>query len=107
MYRWVSSARPQTKLEGGSGENVPSERVMTLSFSVPVAVLPQKETDENAMAVDGASAPAKAPPRLPPVTPPTCDVQGCTAVRKYRLVRDFQKGACGMGHLKVLEAQFA
>ncbi len=78
---------------------------MTMSFSVPASVLAPK--NENAMEVDGGAVaiPVPPPPRLPPATPPMCDVQGCTAVRKYRLVRDFQKGACGMGHLKLLEAQ--
>ncbi|KAI0724428.1 hypothetical protein C8T65DRAFT_704298 [Cerioporus squamosus] len=99
MYRWVSSARSQPKEAAGQET---AERVMTMTFSVPASVLAPK--NENAMEVDhGAAVPP--PPRLPPATPPTCDVQGCTALRKYRLVRDFQKGACGMGHLKLLEAQ--
>ena len=99
MYRWVSSARSQLKA-GAEGES--AERVMTMSFSVPTSVLAPK--NENAMEVDAAAS-APPQPRLPPTTPPTCDVQGCTAVRKYRLVRDFQKGACGMGHLRLLETQ--
>lgn len=78
---------------------------MTMSFSVPVMAFPQRG-DENAMEVDSASTSAS-PPRIPPAVQPTCDVQGCTSTRKYRLVRDFQKGACGMGHLKQLEAQIA
>ncbi|RDX55993.1 hypothetical protein OH76DRAFT_1460659 [Lentinus brumalis] len=100
MYRWVSSARSLPK---EAGEQEDAERVMTMSFSVPASVLAPK--NENAMEVDGGAVPVPPPPRLPQATPPMCDVQGCTAVRKYRLVRDFQKGACGMGHLKLLEAQ--
>jgi Ino eighty subunit 2 len=34
-----------------------------------------------------------------------CDVPGCQEGRKYRLVRDWERGACGMGHLKVLEGK--
>ncbi len=107
MYRWVSSARSPSTPAEGEGEK--TERVMTLSFSVPVSVLPHQEGGEDAMQVDGGSGslPVPPPPRLPPATPPKCDVQGCTSLRKYRLVRDFQKGACGLGHLKVLEAQVA
>jgi Ino eighty subunit 2 len=34
-----------------------------------------------------------------------CAVDGCTAKRKYRLVRDWERGACGMDHLYILERQ--
>ena len=34
---------------------------------------------------------------------PECDVQGCFRTRKYKLVKDWTMGACGMGHLKMLE----
>ncbi|KAM5538159.1 hypothetical protein V8D89_008046 [Ganoderma adspersum] len=107
MYRWVSSARSPSTLAEGEGEK--TERVMTMSFSVPVSVLPQQEEGEDAMQLDsgGRSLPVHQRPRSPPTTPPKCDVKGCTSLRKYRLVRDFQKGACGLSHLKVLEAQVA
>ncbi|TFK34308.1 PAPA-1-like conserved region-domain-containing protein [Crucibulum laeve] len=32
-----------------------------------------------------------------------CAVEGCTLARKYRLVKDWTTGACGMEHLRVLE----
>lgn len=109
MYRWVSSARPPVTSEAKEGDVASVERVMTLTFSVPVAVFPQQQGNggEDAMQVDGATASLAQLPRIPPSAPPTCDVQGCKEIRKYRLVRDFKKGACGMGHLKVLEAQSA
>lgn len=88
MYRWVST----TKVPPVAGSDEPR---MLLSFSVPVAVLPQPQ-DEAAQ----ETAPARPPPLQAP-----CDVEGCGAMRKYRLVKDWQRGACGMAHLKVLEAQ--
>ena len=77
MYRWVSSK----KVDGESAH-------MVLSFSVPpsVAALPPPEPSE---------------PR--PKAPANCAVEGCDLPRKYRLVRDFTIGACGMPHLKILE----
>ena len=38
MYRWVSSARPPVTSEAKEGDVASVERVMTLTFSVPVAV---------------------------------------------------------------------
>ncbi|EIW64790.1 uncharacterized protein TRAVEDRAFT_68517 [Trametes versicolor FP-101664 SS1] len=101
MYRWVSRAQPLPKAgEEGEGSVPPTERTSVISFSIPVAALPPTDAaGDNAMQVDNP------PPRLPPSSPPHCDVQGCSEFRKYRLVRDFHKGACGMSHLKVLEAQ--
>lgn len=106
MYRWVSSARSPSTPVRGEGEK--ADRIMTLSFSVPVFALPQ-EGSEDAMQVDGRNGSLFLPPpqRLPPATPPNCDVQGCTSLRKYRLVQDFHKGACGLNHLRALEAQVA
>lgn len=98
MYRWVSSARPRPTAD--AEDDTPSERVMTLSFSVPVSAIPQKLAEEAiAMEVDNGTNIATSSRR------PNCDVQGCTSLRKYRLVRDFRKGACGMSHLKLLEGQ--
>lgn len=37
-----------------------------------------------------------------PRPPSLCDVPGCDAFRKYRLVTAFEKGACGIEHLRVL-----
>ena len=78
---------------------------MTLSFSVPASLLPTP----HQVAVDGdedgdvkMDTHEQAPkPRAPTV----CNVDGCTATRKYRLVRDLERGACGMGHLHLLETQ--
>lgn len=101
MYRWVSRVQPIPKTEEEEGEATPADEKKTvLSFSVPVSALPP--ADENAMQVETGAA---VPPGFPQTTPPHCDVQGCGELRKYRLVRDFRRGACGMSHLKVLESQ--
>ena len=76
MYRWSSTTMSP------SGE-------MTLAFSVPVSALP----------------PVPSETRWPVGETPVCDVSGCARARKYRLVTDWVKGACGMAHLKMLERQ--
>ncbi|KAH8100622.1 hypothetical protein BXZ70DRAFT_164814 [Cristinia sonorae] len=95
-YRWVSS----TKIV----EDTAKEKAMALSFAIPVSVFPTQEYSESAevkMDVDPLSPSAP----LPPITKkPLCDVEGCGIVRKYRLVKDWQRGACGMAHLKALES---
>jgi Ino eighty subunit 2 len=85
MYRWISSARTSRT------ENEGVVRSMTLTFSVPVGTV-GKVSGEDAMPVDRTE---KAPALL-------CDVNGCTQVRKYKLVKDGRRGACGMSHLKLL-----
>ena len=105
MYRWVSSTK--TIPGGANDKEETGTRVMSLSFSVPVSVIPKVEhTDDSAMAVDQPPAPPAAPVVPPPRTIPECDIEGCRAKRKYRLVRDFQRGACGMDHLRQLEETF-
>lgn len=98
MYRWISTTRVPGAEEG-------AEPKMLLSFSVPVSTLPQPVTPkliEGVMDVDQPTSQTRQPR---PVV--RCDVEGCDALRKYRLVREFQRGACGLAHLKHLEAQSA
>ncbi|KAG6379920.1 hypothetical protein JVT61DRAFT_10486 [Boletus reticuloceps] len=91
MYRWISTTKPLPgDAEPGSRDETLGR--MKLRFSVPVSVLPPD-----------ATLPSET--RLPPAEAPVCDVSGCERVRKYRLVRDWLKGACGMEHLKILEHQ--
>lgn len=104
MYRWVSTSRVSStqsaKGEAGIGKK------MSLSFSVPVSVLPpvaDSDSAPTAMDVDKPAPPGKPAEQVQA----KCDVRGCSERRKYRLVRDFAKGACGMTHLKALEAQLA
>ncbi|KAJ3576369.1 hypothetical protein NP233_g459 [Leucocoprinus birnbaumii] len=77
MYRWTSS----TKKVDGESPN------MVLSFSVPqsIALVPPESEEPK--------------PRGPEI----CAVEGCSQLRKYRLVKDWTIGACGMPHLKLLE----
>lgn len=82
MYRWVSNK---------SG----------LSFSLPVAAVTVSE-EAGAMDVDSA---VKKIEEKREISKAFCDVRGCGEVRKYRLVRDWERGACGMIHLKVLEGK--
>jgi Ino eighty subunit 2 len=71
------------------------EKKMSLTFSVPVDIA--AGGDEAAMQIDSGGM-ATLPGKVV-----RCDVQGCAEPRKYRLVRDWKRGACGIGHLRVLE----
>ncbi|KAF9459776.1 hypothetical protein BDZ94DRAFT_1267341 [Collybia nuda] len=88
MYRWVSSVKMK---EGG-------EPTMAITFSVPVSAmppqpqsLPLESTDVNA--------------RLP--APKICAAPGCGKPMRYRVVKDWAKGACGITCLKVVETSIA
>jgi Ino eighty subunit 2 len=107
MYRWVSSVR-------GGGE----EKKMVLSYSVPVCVLnsypagvmnvaasgEENIGQDNAMVLDTNESPQEKHLGHPLRVQYPCDMFGCTQPRKYRMVKDWTRGACGMGHLKELEA---
>src|ERR1700761_7582379 len=93
MYRWISNK------EG-------------LSFAIPMGFLPKLRTPPGETESE-AQAPASQPQvtlpnhnvNLYPARPiPQCSVSGCEAQRKYRLVKSFERGACGMEHLRVLQA---
>ena len=104
MYRWVSTSRVPSTPGGAEGE-ASTEKKMALTFSVPVSVLPPSEESESAPTAMDVDKPA--PEKPAGQVQAKCDVQGCSERRKYRLVRDFAKGACGMAHLKALETQLA
>lgn len=93
-YRWISTLRP-------SPDAPPGDK-MFLSFSVPTSLLPQPEFDADG---DTKMAPAQDDELRKPrsAAQAVCDVEGCTVRRKYRLVRDRERGACGMDHLHLLE----
>ena len=89
-WRWISSTR--ALVTSSTPEDGVAEGKMHLTLGVPASVL---------------STALPAPPPSPPLPKEKlrCDVPGCTEVRKYRLVRDWVRGACGLIHLKVLEAE--
>jgi Ino eighty subunit 2 len=97
MYRWTSTTKPPPVVAAEGTEAASqddSEGKMRLMFSIPVSVLPPEGTVPQA-------SEAKPTPSIKPI----CDVSGCQQTRKYRVVKDWMKGACGMEHLKVLEHQ--
>ena len=105
MYRWISTIKSPDSAamttEGGVRDegvdvDMNESRAMRLMFSVPVCAFPP---DVQAQTADQV--------RVPLVTKPICDVGGCGRSRKYRLVQDWHKGACGMDHLKLLESRTA
>ena len=91
MYRWVSSACRQ---EGTD------EMQMRITFSVPVSVLPSNE-DAGVPKADKYEGGGKV---MIPERPATCATPGCHKPFRYRLVKDWTRGACGMACLKALEA---
>jgi Ino eighty subunit 2 len=96
-YRWISTLK--------ASPDAPPGDKMLLSFSVPTSLLPvvhQPALDGDGDAIMAAQEQQRqqeSKPRAPAV----CDVDGCMATRKYRLVRDWEHGACGMEHLHILE----
>jgi Ino eighty subunit 2 len=109
----------------GKGEAKEGERKMVITFSVPESLLPKPppsaspsedtagvaKMDLDSGASIGVPHVSGASSAVPPVPGPgkgpgVCAIQGCTAARKYRFVKDWTVGACGMGHLKDLEGQW-
>ena len=94
-YRWISTLKPSP--------DAPAGDKMFLSFSVPTSLLPTTTDPVDADGDIKMETKQEQEPRV--VVPAVCGVDGCTAKRKYRLVRDWERGACGMDHLHILERQ--
>jgi Ino eighty subunit 2 len=94
MYRWVSSACRQEVTDGST------EMRMRITFSVPVSVLPSNE-DAGVLKAGKDEEDGRA---VRPERPATCAAPGCQKPFRYRLVKDWTRGACGMACLKALEA---
>ncbi|CAK5284544.1 unnamed protein product [Mycena citricolor] len=96
MYRWVSTTRPPAPSDAAAMEVDGDEKHMSLSFAIPgdfLAGLDHQPGTEGAISA--------APSALAPI----CGVSGCGLTRKYRLVGgEWGSGACGMDHLKLLQA---
>jgi Ino eighty subunit 2 len=93
-YRWISTLKP-------SPDAPPGDK-MFLSFSVPTSLLPTTITPPVDAEGD-IKMETKQEQEPQAIVPAVCAVDGCTAKRKYRLVRDWERGACGMDHLHILE----
>jgi Ino eighty subunit 2 len=91
MYRWVSSSR---STEDGVTPT------MVMSFGVPQAV----DVAAHEAHIQEAAAHAELL-KKPAQQPSLCGIDGCTKPRKYRLVKDWTTGACGLPHLKMLEGR--
>jgi Ino eighty subunit 2 len=83
---------------------------MFLSFSVPASLLPEDQSAAPDVDADGdikmeTTQEQEQEQKAQVTVPAVCAVDGCTAKRKYRLVRDGERGACGMDHLHILERQ--
>ena len=85
----VDDAEKKDGTDAVSTLNKSTLREMTITFSVPPELVP--------------TAPSQGPPQ--PRTIPPCAVQGCTELRKYRLVgaKDPEVGACSAPHLNALQ----
>jgi Ino eighty subunit 2 len=93
MYRWISSTRP---VDDGQGSVTPA---MVMSFSVPQSVNVAARESQIREAAAYAEELRKAKEQ-----PSQCAIDGCSHPRKYRLVKNWDTGACGLAHLKALEA---
>ncbi|KAJ7234346.1 hypothetical protein B0H12DRAFT_1239050 [Mycena haematopus] len=95
MYRWISTTRGPPPSSTDAEKNVPDDRVMRISFSIPAS---------SSLHLIPVAPPAVEQQKMK--TPALCGVAGCGRDRRYRLVgREWGAGACGMGHLKVLEGR--
>ncbi|KAJ7436821.1 PAPA-1-like conserved region-domain-containing protein, partial [Mycena latifolia] len=96
MYRWVSTSRRAADGSTPVKDTMPveSDPSVSISFSIPESLLPAPGDDE------------KIKIELSAVAPSRCAVNGCDQARKYRAVgKAWGVGACGLGHLKVLEGR--
>lgn len=96
-----ASSTPAGAVLSGSGSSLPAPTGNSSSASTSTHVLPNSLTGQGKSDSSNGSlsVAAVALPRPPAI----CDVAGCLEKRKYRVVRDFGKGACGIVHLKQLE----
>ncbi|KAF7307862.1 PAPA-1 domain-containing protein [Mycena kentingensis (nom. inval.)] len=97
MYRWISTSRPPARsTDDGDAMQVDETPVdaalaSRLAFCVPDALMPSSSVADASDPLADAST--------------RCAVDGCSARRKYRAVgRDWGVGACGLPHLKLLQA---
>jgi Ino eighty subunit 2 len=96
MYRWISTSRvPVMQDDNDRSKGTGERKEMRITFSVPISVLPPS-VPTGAVVELAKSVPLARPER--------CAAPGCGKPFKYRLVKDWAKGACGIVCLKTLEA---
>ncbi|KAJ7234343.1 hypothetical protein B0H12DRAFT_1327683 [Mycena haematopus] len=96
MYRWISTTRGLPPSSTDAEKNSPEDPVMRISFSIPAS---------SPLHTISAAPPSPAIEKKAQA-PAVCGVAGCGKDRRYRLVGgEWGAGACGMGHLKVLEGR--
>jgi Ino eighty subunit 2 len=96
MFRWISSARLVEEVPNGI-----ATRATSFTFAVPQSLDPAtRDEARQAMASQQQETARRATTNVI-----QCAVAGCSAPRKYRLVKNWTSGACGLGHLKVLEGR--
>ncbi|KAF7343128.1 PAPA-1 domain-containing protein [Mycena venus] len=102
MYRWVSTSRPPQTAMPVTETEPPVTSI--ISFSVPESFLPSLESESqppHKVIIQVSTAVAQPEPGRE-----RCAVEGCEEARKYRAVgKAWGVGACGMGHLRVLEGR--
>ncbi|KAF5392069.1 hypothetical protein D9757_003335 [Collybiopsis confluens] len=91
-----ASAVSDVRAEPISNQTLGQEKQMRIYLAVPATFLPPASEDTAAAALSST---------LGPQLSAVCAVSGCGLERKYRLVKDWKIGACGMEHLKVLEGR--
>ncbi|KAF7325092.1 PAPA-1 domain-containing protein [Mycena kentingensis (nom. inval.)] len=111
MYRWITTTREQVAENGAATPPAADVSMEESTTGVPAEPRTENDMNTNSMrfvfgvplsALTELPAPSKTPP---PRSPAVCAVDGCEKDRKYRLVGgDWGVGACGMGHLKMLQA---
>ncbi|RDB14982.1 hypothetical protein Hypma_016176 [Hypsizygus marmoreus] len=115
MYRWISTSRvPVPPAVDADGDViVDAAPTMRISFSVPLSVRPapppvgENESQAQTEAVLHPLQPCdneNEDERRRNTRPKVCAAPGCGKPVRYRLVRDWAQGACGMTCLKTLEA---
>ncbi|KIJ48782.1 hypothetical protein M422DRAFT_777758 [Sphaerobolus stellatus SS14] len=111
----ISQGPQRYTIPGPSWRWVSNSAGMRLGIPIEVLNVLEPESQDTASQTqieESASAPppsqlefVKLESPATPKPPAVCDVPGCAATRKYRVVHAFEKGACGMEHLKVLSGK--
>ncbi|KAG5642796.1 hypothetical protein DXG03_002101 [Asterophora parasitica] len=99
MYRWVSTSRISPSQQG---EALSTDVQLRITFSVPTSMLSLPEADSQGLP---DAVPIDEKPLQLSTRPTGCAAPGCTNPFRYRLVKDWTRGACGISCLKLLESR--